>query len=84
MPPAICTARPIATGPTDVVRYSSWCTANDNFTFVSLHDFTCDADGAYPSSDVTVDANGNLYGTTGNGGSENQYEGYGVVWEITP
>lgn len=58
--------------------------SNDNFTFVSLHDFTCAADGAYPASDVTIDANGNLYGTTGNGGSKNQYEGYGVVWEITP
>ena len=58
--------------------------ANDNFTYVPLHDFTCDSDGAYPTSDVSVDANGNLYGTTDNGGSGHGGRGFGVVWEITP
>jgi len=50
------------------------------WTFTSLHDFTGGADGAYPLSNVTLDANGNLYGTASGGGSQ----GNGVVWEITP
>jgi uncharacterized repeat protein (TIGR03803 family) len=50
------------------------------WTYTSLHDFTGGNDGAYPISNVTVDANGNLYGTASAGGSQ----GHGVVWEITP
>ncbi len=57
---------------------------DDLFTYQSLHDFSCDSDGAYPAGDVTIDANGNLWGTTSNGGSGHQYEGDGVIWEITP
>jgi uncharacterized repeat protein (TIGR03803 family) len=48
-------------------------------TFVSLHDFTGGADGQFPLSNVVVDAQGNLYGTTSQGGAY----GYGVIWEIT-
>jgi uncharacterized repeat protein (TIGR03803 family) len=48
--------------------------------YTSLHDFTGGNDGGSPVSDVTLDANGNLYGTAGHGGSQ----GNGVVWEITP
>jgi len=42
-----------------------------------LHRFT-DADGAYPSAGVILDAVGNLYGTTEGGGV-----GYGVVFELS-
>jgi len=49
-------------------------------SFVSLHDFTGTDDGGAPRSNVIIDANGNLYGTTAIGGAY----GYGVVWEITP
>jgi uncharacterized repeat protein (TIGR03803 family) len=49
------------------------------WTYTSLHDFTGGNDGANPESNVLVDANGNLYGTTYAGG-----QGVGVVWEITP
>lgn len=45
-----------------------------------LHDFD-GADGSQPlSSNVVLDANGNLYGTASQGG----VNGQGVVWEITP
>jgi uncharacterized repeat protein (TIGR03803 family) len=37
-------------------------------------------DGAYPQSGVTIDASGNLYGTTFEGGSQ----GGGTVFEISP
>jgi uncharacterized repeat protein (TIGR03803 family) len=38
-------------------------------------------DGSFPVAGVVVDASGNLYGTTYQGGNSN---GYGVVFEITP
>ena len=50
------------------------------WTYTALHDFTGGDDGAYPLSNVTLDAKGNLYGTASGGGSQ----GHGVVWEITP
>lgn len=50
---------------------------------VDLHDFT-GRDGGMPSSPVTLDANGNLYGATEYGGTSiNCQLGCGVVWEIT-
>jgi uncharacterized repeat protein (TIGR03803 family) len=62
--------------------------SNDGWTFTSLHDFTGGSDGGYPESNVTLDADGNLYGTTQCGGNDficNIYPGGpGVVWEITP
>ena len=50
------------------------------WTFTDLYDFTGGSDGANPFGGVTLDANGNLYGTTESGGTY----GYGVIWEITP
>ncbi len=43
--------------------------------------------GEYPNSNVLMDANGNLYGSTmegGNFGNHCNSNGCGVVWEITP
>lgn len=54
--------------------------SNGGWTYTSLHDFTGGSDGAGPISNVVFDVNGNLYGTTSEGGAY----GYGVVWEITP
>ena len=44
-------------------------------------------DGAYPSSNVSFDPFGNMYGTTRGGGSSqncSMYYGCGVVYELTP
>jgi len=61
---------------------------NGGWTYTSLHDFTGGADGANPLSGVTLDSNGNLYGTTSLGGMQGGNNcntlGCGVVWEITP
>ncbi len=46
---------------------------------VTLHDFTGGSDGAYPVSNLLFDANGNIFGTTSQGGAY----GFGVVFEIT-
>ena len=54
--------------------------SNGGWTYSSLHDFTGGSDGLSPEGGVALDANGNLYGTTTNGGPYND----GVVWEITP
>ncbi len=45
-----------------------------------LHSFTGGADGRDPLGGVIVDPQGNLYGTTTDGGAY----GYGVVFELTP
>jgi uncharacterized repeat protein (TIGR03803 family) len=57
------------------------------WTYISLHDFTYGNDGGIPIGDVTLDGNGNLYGTASNGGANGCQpvtDGCGVVWEITP
>ena len=47
-------------------------------TFTTLHNFTGTApDGANPVAGLSMDANGNLFGTTENGGV-----GYGTVFEL--
>jgi len=60
------------------------------WTYSDLHDF-CQAgypncsDGCYPFSNVVIDANGNLYGTTSTCGafSSGEQSG-GTLWKITP
>ena len=54
--------------------------SSGGWTYTALHDFSGGDDGAYPLSNVIMDASGNLYGTASAGGSQ----GHGVVWEITP
>ena len=44
-----------------------------------LYSFAGGSDGQYPSGSLTLDATGNLYGATSNGGQN----GYGTVFEIT-
>ena len=54
--------------------------SSGGWTYTSLHDFSGGDDGAFPLSNVLMNASGNLYGTASAGGSQ----GHGVVWEITP
>ena len=54
--------------------------SNGQWTYTSLHDFTGRNDGGYVVGGVTLDSNGNLYGTASEGG---QYNG-GVIWQVTP
>jgi uncharacterized repeat protein (TIGR03803 family) len=53
--------------------------SGSDWTYSSLHDFTCGSDGGWPTSNVTLDANGNLYGTA----TVNGANGVGVIWKIT-
>ena len=53
--------------------------SNGGWIYDDLHDFTNGSDGSAPIGGVTLDASGNLYGTTAGGGSA----GVGVVFEIT-
>jgi uncharacterized repeat protein (TIGR03803 family) len=51
------------------------------WTQTDLHDFSSqNHDGYSPECSVTIDANGNLFGTTSFGGTTSD----GTVWEITP
>ncbi len=52
----------------------------NGWTYTSLHDFAGGGDGVYPLSNVTIDTDGSLYGTTAQGGSQQ----LGTVWTITP
>jgi uncharacterized repeat protein (TIGR03803 family) len=54
------------------------------WTYTSLHNFTGGSDGAHPYSSVSIDPNGNLFGTASAGGEGCYSQGCGVVWEITP
>src|SRR5580698_276278 len=53
-----------------------------------LYSFTGGADGAFPWGGLVMDAEGNLYGTTYEGGlavgGENPYFGLGVVFKVDP
>jgi len=51
------------------------------WNYTDLHDFAGPPnDGQQPEASPVVDAHGNIYGTTLNGGTY----GFGVVWEISP
>jgi uncharacterized repeat protein (TIGR03803 family) len=52
----------------------------NTWTYTSLYDFTGGDDGAYPFSNVTIDTDGTLYGTTSSRGASNR----GTVWMIKP
>lgn len=54
--------------------------SSGGWTYTDLHDFTGGADGGYPYDGLVLDANGNVYGTTSSGGSDN----VGVVFAIIP
>ena len=58
--------------------------SNGGWTYTSLHDFTGGSDGSYISSNLIMDANGNLYGVASGGASQSCFDGCGVVFEITP
>jgi uncharacterized repeat protein (TIGR03803 family) len=64
-------------------------TPGGTWSYTSLHNFGGSSDGANPISNVTFDANGNLYGTDSEGANGTCYDsafiaGCGVVWKITP
>ncbi len=54
--------------------------SGNSWTYTDLHDFHGNEDGSVPAGGVTLDANGNLFGTASNGGTHAS----GLVWEITP
>ena len=61
----------------------------NNWTCSDLYDFQVGTDGFNPIAGVTLDSQGNLYGTTSVGGDNSacpggNNQGCGVVWEITP
>lgn len=57
-----------------------------SWTYTLLHNFRDAPDGALPMGGPTVDALGNIYGTTSEGGTQGcEFEvDCGTVWEITP
>jgi uncharacterized repeat protein (TIGR03803 family) len=59
--------------------------SGQTWVYKSLHDFTGGTDGAFPLSNIIIDANDNLYGTTSQGGNAPKCNvGCGVVFKISP
>jgi hypothetical protein len=55
------------------------------WNYTDLYDFSGGDDGSRPTAAPVVDAQGNIYGTTSQGGASGQgANGKGVVWEISP
>jgi uncharacterized repeat protein (TIGR03803 family) len=52
------------------------------WTYTVLHTFVGGSNGATPASTLTFDTNGNLYGTTNNGGSSACNLGCGTVFKL--
>jgi len=55
-------------------------TSGTTWTEQVLHSFDASTDGNFPRTGVILDASGNLYGTTENGGTFN----WGTVFEVSP
>ena len=54
-------------------------------TYKVLHQFNPNnGDGYFPQSEIIFDHQGNLYGTTGDGGLETCGQGCGTAWQLTP
>ena len=61
--------------------------SGDQWVFSHVHDFTNFDEGKGPNTLLTIDANGNIFGASGYGGSTQGScapDGCGTVWEITP
>ena len=60
--------------------------SNGGWNYTSLYDFTNGSDGGNPHSNVLIDANGNLFGTTNTAAINGPGcpSGCGTIWEITP
>jgi len=54
------------------------------WTYTVIHKFAGGKDGATPATTMALDASGNLYGTTWNGGSSSCYLGCGTVFKLAP
>src|SRR5580704_6208784 len=59
--------------------------ANGEWTETVLHNFQAGADGKNPYGGVTMDAKGNLYGTTVSGGTGGTCsgDGCGIIYKLT-
>ena len=81
MPRATFMAPKLPAAPTEEATCLNWLQETAEWTYTSLHDFggQYDSDGAFPFCTLVIDAHGNLYGTTDQGGIYND----GVIFEIT-
>lgn len=70
----------LALGSNNVGLVFKLTPSDGGWTYTVLHEFATGDGGDYPIGGLVLDGQGNLYGTTTQGGAY----GWGVVWEITP
>ena len=69
-----------ASGRGTVFQLTPPSDSKDQWTETILHSFTASGDAAFPSSELVMDKDGNLYGTSTLGGANN----LGAVYELSP
>src|SRR5579864_5218327 len=77
--------RAAATVATCVTVLLSWTPPAHAWTEIVLHRFSGGSDGSYPTGNLMMDPNGNLFGTTENGGGAcKNRRGCGTVFKVAP
>ncbi len=88
MPRVISTAPPPAAATHGYGNVFKLTKYGSSYVYSDLYDFTAGTDGANPYGAVTLDADGNIYGTTEDAGDNHKClgvggSGCGTVWELT-
>ena len=70
----------LGVGAGEGVVYELSPAGNGTWTETIVYNFSAPGDGVFPFGDLAIDDSGNLYGTTGNGGSVDK----GTVFRLSP
>jgi len=58
--------------------------SGQGWDYSTLYDFSGDADGAEPDTQLVMDSTGQIFGATLYGGKYQSFSGFGVIFKISP